>query len=124
MGKLKGRGFKSPLQASRGPRPVRASGGAAKAIGLQAKSAPWKKWYYTAKWRRLRDFVLKRDGYICQATGVPLVGDVNAWNSPIADHKIPHKGDPDLFWDPENVWSVSKRYHDREKQRLERSGLT
>lgn len=123
MGRLKGRGFKSPLQASRARRPGCASTDVPEAARPQSSVPPWKKWYFTARWRRLRDFVLKRDRYICQATGVPLVGRANAWNSPIADHKVPHKGDPDLFWDPENVWAVSKRYHDSDKQRLEKSGL-
>ncbi|WP_417794603.1 HNH endonuclease [Terasakiella pusilla] len=83
----------------------------------------WKRWYDTARWKQLREDVLKRDDYICQATGVLLVGGLNTWNSPIADHKVPHRGDPELFWDPDNVWAVCKRWHDSEKQRLEKRGL-
>lgn len=85
--------------------------------------APWRAWYKTKRWQKLRAEVLVRDGYTCQATGVLLIGTHPAPDSPVVDHKIPHRGDPDLFWDPGNLWAVSKAYHDGEKQRLERRGL-
>lgn len=31
----------------------------------------------------------------------------------VVDHIIPHKGDPDLFWDISNWQSMAKRCHDR-----------
>ena len=80
-------------------------------------------WLHTAAWQRLRVKVLKRDGYVCQRTGVLLVGKHPAPDSPVVDHKIPHRGDPQLFWDINNLQSVSKEWHDSEKQRLERRGL-
>nr|WP_206080256.1 HNH endonuclease [Pacificoceanicola onchidii] len=82
----------------------------------------WRSWYKTARWQKLRRKVLKRDGYICQATGVALVGKYPAPNSPVVDHKRPHRGDPELFWDEDNLHAVSKDYHDRVKQSIEKRG--
>lgn len=84
---------------------------------------PWRAWYRTAPWQKLRLYVLERDLYTCQATGVLLTGRHPAPNSPVVDHKRPHRGDPALFWDPANLQAVSKEYHDGEKQRQERAGL-
>ncbi len=124
MGRLKGRGFKSPLQPSRGRMQLQPKSSDASHERRRVNKVPhWKRWYDTARWKQLREDVLKRDDYICQATGVLLVGGLNTWNSPIADHKVPHRGDPELFWDPDNVWAVCKRWHDSEKQRLEKRGL-
>ena len=53
-----------------------------------------------------------RDGFVCQATGVRLGGEFPAADSPVVDHIEPHRGDEDLFWDPTNLQSVSKEYHD------------
>lgn len=83
----------------------------------------WRRWYKTARWQRLRKSVLVRDGYRCQQTGALLVGKYPAPNSPVADHKMPHRGDPELFWDIDNIEAVSKEYHDRDKQRFEKRGL-
>lgn len=66
---------------------------------------------------------LKLCSWMCEQTGELLVGKHPAANSPVLDHVIPHRGDPELFWDPENVQIVSKSWHDKEKQRLERAGL-
>ena len=40
----------------------------------------------------------------------------------VVDHKIPHKGDQQLFWDSGNWQSLCKRHHDSDKQMLEKSG--
>jgi 5-methylcytosine-specific restriction protein A len=81
-----------------------------------------KNWLNTARWQRLRRKILIRDDYVCRATGVSLVGNYPAGNSPVVDHRIPHRGDPDLFWDEDNLQSVSKEYHDRIKQSIEKRG--
>lgn len=82
---------------------------------------PWRKWYYTRRWKALRQQVLLRDAYTCQKTGVICIGKHPEPNSPVVDHKTPHRGDPALFWDAENLETVSKTYHDREKQKAERA---
>ncbi len=86
-------------------------------------AAPWRKWYKTARWQKLREEVLKRDLFICQQTGVLLIGKRSAPNSPIVDHIKPHRGNPDLFWDRNNLQAVSKAYHDSEKQKQEQTSL-
>lgn len=117
MGRLKGRELRSPLQRV-APRIKPAS-----ASSSEAGRASWRKWYSSARWSRLRVEILKRDGWVCQATGVALVGGKHAPDSAVIDHKTPHRGDPALFWDPENLQAVCKSWHDAEKQRLEKNGL-
>jgi 5-methylcytosine-specific restriction protein A len=56
--------------------------------------------------------VFVRDGYVCQRTGVLCAGKYPAPNSPVANHKKPHRGDLALFWDEDNVETVSKAVHD------------
>lgn len=77
---------------------------------------PWRAWYKTARWVKLRRRILLRDNYTCQATGVLCVGKHPAENSPVVDHKTPHRGDERLFWDDTNLQVVSKAYHDSTKQ--------
>lgn len=86
------------------------------------QSQPWRQWYKTAEWRKLRAKVLKRDLYTCQQTGILLIGKYPAANSPVVDHIKPHRGDPTLFWDENNLQAMSKGYHDRLKQSQERIG--
>lgn len=38
------------------------------------------------------------------------------------DHTIPHKGDPALFFNPDNLQSLCKTHHDSTKQREEKQG--
>jgi 5-methylcytosine-specific restriction endonuclease McrA len=42
--------------------------------------------------------------------------------STVVDHKVPHKGDYKLFWDPKNHQALCATCHNSHKQRLERSG--
>lgn len=79
-----------------------------------------RKLYNTRAWKALRLEVLKRDSYTCQKTGVICLGLHPAPNSPVADHIVPHHGDPELFWNINNLQTVSKAYHDSQKQREER----
>ena len=82
----------------------------------------WRGWYKTARWQRLRKKILNRDRWQCQQTGVILVGGKTAPNSAVVDHKQAHRGDEALFWDEDNLQAVSKEYHDKVKQSMERSG--
>lgn len=85
---------------------------------------PWRAWYSTARWKRLRADVLKASGYQCAQTGVLLIGKAGAPDSPVVDHIEPHRGDPSLFWDRGNLQAVSKEWHDTEKQKQERAALS
>lgn len=76
----------------------------------------------TYRWQKLRQKILNRDGWRCQQTGVLVIGKYPKPNSPVVDHIRPHRGDEALFWDEENLQTVSKEYHDKEKQKLEHSG--
>ena len=84
------------------------------------KTVGWRKLYHSARWRRLRLEVFERDGLVCQQTGQLLIGKHPAPDSPVADHIRPHRGDETLFFDPANVQTVSKEWHDSRKQSLER----
>lgn len=86
------------------------------------ENQPWRAWYYSRRWKELRKAVWVRDAYTCRKTGTLCIGRYPAGDSPVADHIIPHRGDPDLFWDINNVQTVSKEYHDSEKQGQERAG--
>lgn len=78
-----------------------------------------RRWYKSARWQALRLEVLTRDLYTCRQTGALLTGKHPEPNSPVVDHKIPHRGDERLFWDINNLQAVSKEYHDGEKRSQE-----
>lgn len=82
----------------------------------------WRAWYKTARWQKLRQTVLVRDLYTCQRTGVLCTGKGNAPNAPVVNHKRPHRGDERLFWDIDNLETVTKAVHDGEIQKEERAG--
>jgi 5-methylcytosine-specific restriction protein A len=72
---------------------------------------------YDGKWRKARISFLQehplceyceQDGRIEQAT--------------VVNHRIPHKGDPQLFWDRSNWASACKTHHDSTIAREEHRG--
>lgn len=73
--------------------------------------------YGTRAWHRLRTKQLMAEPIcrFCQQLGHPTPATV-------VDHIKPHKGDAELFHDPDNLQSLCKPCHDRHKQRQERSG--
>lgn len=81
----------------------------------------WRAWYKTYRWQQLRLRVFARDNYTCQRTGIVLSGKHPAPNSPVANHRIPHKGNPALFWDIDNLETVAKSVHDSQVQKEERA---
>lgn len=83
--------------------------------------SPWRQWYKTARWRALRRQVFERDVYTCQRSGVVCGARYPSPHSPVANHKIPHKGDPALFWDINNIETVTKAVHDSIIQAEERA---
>lgn len=87
------------------------------------QEASWRSWYDTAEWKRLRLRVFARDGYICQRTGELCAGKHPAPNSPVANHKKPHRGNPALFWDEDNIETVTKEVHDSLIQQEEQDSL-
>lgn len=105
------------------PRLAETTRAAAETVRLEQRddSTLWRKWYKTKRWRDLRERVLVRDGWRCRQTGVILSGQHPAANSPVVDHVRPHRGDPALFWDVNNLQAVSKAWHDSVKQAIERA---
>lgn len=97
------------------------------AHGHSEVTEPWRRWYKTARWQRLKQRVHLRDAYTCQRTGLICSGRGSDWNAPVAHHIVPHRGDPVLFWDENNIQTVSKREHDgpiaAEEARLRAQGL-
>jgi len=49
------------------------------------------------------------------------IGRVTA--AAVVDHRVPHRGNQELFWDKNNWQSLCEDCHDRHKQRLEKSGV-
>lgn len=84
--------------------------------GHSAAAEPLRHLYSTVRWQRLKRRVHVRDAYQCQMESCGAVTP-----RPIADHRIPHRGDLALFWDETNVQTLCKPCHDGRKQRLERA---
>lgn len=71
-------------------------------------------WYKTARWQRERIAFLWIHPLCecdeCKQLPVPLPANV-------VDHKIPHKGNYNLFWDHDNWQAMNKRCHDKKTAR-------
>lgn len=78
--------------------------------------APWRAWYKTARWLKLRQVILLRDLYRCQ-----MCGRVSSTGM-VVDHVRPHRGDEHLFWDEGNLQVLcGSPCHSKHKQALERA---
>lgn len=68
--------------------------------------------YDSRRWRTLRLAVFQRDLYVCQACGGLCTGiGRDDPEAPECDHKTPHRDDPDLMWDMDNLQTLHKRCH-------------
>jgi 5-methylcytosine-specific restriction endonuclease McrA len=82
---------------------------------------PWRAWYKSRRWQKLRWFVLKRDLFTCKMVGC---GRIEPDTSKlVADHKTPHRGNEALFWDENNLQCLCKDCHDGMKQRQDKSAV-
>jgi 5-methylcytosine-specific restriction endonuclease McrA len=79
---------------------------------------PWRAWYGSQRWKRLRWAVCVRDLFTCQLCH-RIAGRKG---EAIADHKTPHRGNASMFWDEANLQCVCKSCHDSIKQAAERGG--
>lgn len=80
--------------------------------------APWRAWYRTTRWAKLRASILKRDLYTCR-----MCGRVGQSRDMVADHIIPHRGSEALFWDAGNIQILCHQpCHSKHKQAQERMG--
>lgn len=79
---------------------------------------PWRNWYNLARWARLRMACLRAARFTCA-----MCGRIEADTSKlVADHVVPHRGDPDLFWDMTNLQCLCWGCHSRDKQAAEAAG--
>ncbi|MFO1104594.1 MAG: HNH endonuclease [Amaricoccus sp.] len=67
---------------------------------------------YTSIWESARARFLSMHG-ACSHPGCRA-------NATVVDHRVPHRGDPSLFWDPENWQPLCAHHHNSAKQKLER----
>lgn len=82
---------------------------------------PWRKWYKTAKWERLRQSTFLRDLYTCQMKGCGRIeGNTSKL---ICDHIDPHRGDERKFFDPNNLQTLCLHCHNALKQKEEQASL-
>ena len=82
--------------------------------GHSKAEEPWRAWFNLKRWKLLRLRVFVRDLYTCQRREC---GRIEPDTSQlVGDHIQPHRGDPDLFWDEDNVQTLCKPCHDRLKQ--------
>lgn len=70
--------------------------------------------YKTKKWQKLRKYVLMRDKYLCQAE----VRYGKRIDAEVVHHIFPVEEYPELFYNADNLISLSKRAHNRMHDRL------
>ncbi|KAB2792874.1 HNH endonuclease [Brucella anthropi] len=75
---------------------------------------PWKGWYKLARWERRRQELFAK-----QPLCVKCLEREEVTVADTADHVVPHRGDPDLFWYGE-LQPLCASCHSRLKQREER----
>lgn len=86
---------------------------------MSRDALPWRRWYKTARWQRLRWSVLVRDLFTCRRCGL-VEADTSKL---VADHRTPHRGNEMLFWDQGNIQCLCKTCHDTVKQAEEQGSL-
>lgn len=77
----------------------------------------WPHLYKLHRWRKLRAAVLRQQPLcvLCTAEGRTALAQV-------VDHKVPHKGSMDLFWDRDNLQPLCYTCHNSSKQSTEVRG--
>lgn len=78
---------------------------------------PWRAWYHSTRWRKLRPAIFRRDLNTCA-----MCGHVHTDHKGLTcDHREPHRGDERLFWDENNLQTLcTDPCHNKHKQALER----
>ena len=83
-----------------------------------ADAAAYRRLYKTARWQRLREWVLSHEPLCRYCMEHEVVEEAT-----VVDHIKPHKGDPQLFWDADNLQPLCAACHDGRKQIEERGTL-
>jgi 5-methylcytosine-specific restriction protein A len=85
-------------------------------------------WYRTPEWVALRALVLNREPWcvdclaaagLTQFTRSDDLRRAGVRRSTDADHQVPHRGDPALFWNPENLTGRCHPHHASKTRRGE-----
>lgn len=85
-------------------------------------TVPWRHWYKTSRWQKLRQVILLRDAYTCRSCKRVCGGKYPADDSPVIDHIQAHRGDERLFWLESNLQVLCKApCHDSHKQKQEQA---
>lgn len=73
--------------------------------------------YDRRRWKRARALFLAKHPTcrLCAEAG-------RVSGATVVDHRVPHKGDPQLFWDQSNWQALCTPCHDSTKRKAERSG--
>lgn len=79
----------------------------------------WRPLYKTRRWRAAREVQLSKQPLCDECLELDQTTAAT-----VVNHRIPHKGDLTLFWDPTNHQSVCKPHHDGPIQRAERVGFS
>jgi 5-methylcytosine-specific restriction protein A len=76
------------------------------------RSSPWRKLYDTKAWyAHLQPACLARDP-LCKLQITPLCRQHGGDGTVIADHRIDHRGNPQLFYDLNNLQGACRACHD------------
>ena len=70
----------------------------------------WVELYNTTRWRKASKMFLNEHP-LCECNECKSLGRLVS--SQVTDHKIPHRGNLELFWDESNWTAMSKKCHDR-----------
>jgi len=116
MGRLKA----MPSRLASMPARLASIGSGPDRLKRRDQNVHWRKWYKTARWKKLRMSVLERDLFTCCRCRRPF----SDTSELVADHKTPHRGEEALFWDDLNLQCMCAPCHNTHKQREERSGET
>ena len=71
-------------------------------------------YYKTARWQRLRERVLRRDGYLCQVS--KRYG--KRVEATTVHHVVPREEFPEYQWEPWNLVSLAGDVHDEMHDRV------
>jgi 5-methylcytosine-specific restriction endonuclease McrA len=66
------------------------------------------KFYDSKRWKKLRDFVINRDGGICTIPGCGQKAEIVHHIIPVNDENC---NDPNIVWNPNNLTSLCAFHH-------------
>lgn len=77
----------------------------------RGREEPWRALYQDPRWQTLRRRVLAAASHLCQCED--CARRVVPRPAGVVDHRVPHRGDQELFFDPANLRALAKVCHDR-----------